>query len=139
MQRIATHMADFFDVGPGMQDGSTVYPVEIFYAPGDETLQVPLQRTGGLHLVKAGHEELVRQVCQAAPSLVYAAIRRAGIRNDCIYLVGPMLFTYFQARDTSVAHASLAADPAYQAWHAQLAGAIDIHSSFELDEVFYVA
>ncbi len=87
-QRWQVHMADFFDVGPGMQDGSTVYPVEIFYAPGAEQLLPTLKRTGGLHRVKPGQEGTLRQACEAASPQVYEAIRRAGIRNDCIYLVG---------------------------------------------------
>jgi L-rhamnose mutarotase len=69
---------------------------------------------------------------------VYDAIRRAGIRNDCIYLVGQMLFTYYQAQDAMRAHVILASDPAYQAWHAPLADCLDEHP-ITLDEVFYVA
>jgi L-rhamnose mutarotase len=138
-QRWQVHMADFFDVGPGMQDGSTIYPVEIFYAPGDEQLLPPLQRRAGLHRVKAGQEDTLRQACEAASPQVYDAIRRAGMRNDCIYLVGPNLFTYYQAHDLGAASARLAADPAYRAWHAPLADCIDQHGSAALDEVFYVA
>jgi L-rhamnose mutarotase len=137
-QRWQVHMADFFDVGPGMQDGATVYPEEVFYAPGAEALEGDLQRTGGLHRVKAGQEATLRQICQAAPPPVYAAIRQAGIRNNCLFLVGQMLFTYFQAGDPGAAHASLAAASPYQEWHTQLAGCLDPHGSFELDEVFYV-
>jgi hypothetical protein len=48
-------------------------------------------------------------------------------------------FTYFQARDPDTAHASLGANPAYQACHARLADAIELHGSFVLDEVFNVA
>jgi L-rhamnose mutarotase len=135
-QRWQVHMADFFDVGPGMQDGSTVYPVEVYYSPGDEQLLPPLKRSGGLHRVKAGQEETLRQACQAASPQVYEAIRRAGIRNDCIYLVGQNLFTYYQAQDLAGAHAILAVDLDYQAWHASLAGCVE--HGISLDEVFYV-
>jgi L-rhamnose mutarotase len=76
-QRRQMHMADFFDVGPGMQDGSTVYPVEIFSAPGDDQLQPPLHSTAGLHQVRSGQEETLRQVCQAASPHVYEAILAA--------------------------------------------------------------
>ena len=62
-QRWQVHMADFFDVGPGMQDGATVYPEEVFYAPGAEALEGDLQRTGGLHRVNPGQEG------NAAPNL----------------------------------------------------------------------
>jgi L-rhamnose mutarotase len=137
-QRWQVHMAEFFDVGPGMQDSSTVYPVEIFYAPGDEQLLPPLERRGGLARVKAGQEETLRRACEAVSPQVYEAIHRAGIRNDCIYLVGQMLFTYYQAQDTERAHAILAADAAYQGWHARLAACIDQHYTIALDEVFYV-
>jgi L-rhamnose mutarotase len=135
-QRWQVHMADFFDVGPGMQDGSTVYPVEIFCAPGDEHLLAPLQRRGGLHRVKPGQEGTLRQACEAASPKVYEAIRRAGIHNDCIYLVGKNLFTHYQAQALADAHATLAADAHYQAWHASLASCVE--HGILMDEVFYV-
>ena len=137
-QRWQVHMADFFDVGPGIQDGSTVYPVEVFFAPGNEQLPPPLQRIGGLHRLKAGREGTVRQLCEAAPPQVYEAIRKAGIRKDCIYLVGQMLFTYYQAQDPGRAHTLLVADPAYRAWHAPLADCLEHSTSILMDEVFYV-
>ena len=137
-QRWQEHMADFFAVGPGMQDGSTVYPVEVFYAAGDEQLLPPLKHIGGLHRVKAGQEQVLADTCEAASPQVYEAIRQAGIRTDCIYVVGQMLFTYYQAQDPVRAHNLLSADPAYQAWHARLAACVEHGIQISLDEVFYV-
>jgi L-rhamnose mutarotase len=138
-QRWQVHMADFFDVGPGMNDGSTVYPVEIFHAPGDDMLLRPFQRIGGLHQLKPGRDVAMRQLCEATPPEVYDTIRQAGIRNDCIYLVGQTLFTYYQTQDPRHSHELLAADANYKAWHMSLADCIEGGASIIMDEVFYVA
>ena len=136
-QRWQVHMADFFDTGPGIQDGTTVYPVEAFYSPGNQQSQSSLSRRAAIHRLRVDQSESFRLACDGAPPEVHTAIRKAGVQNDCIYLVGQTVFTYHQSRDPDASRA-LAAGPAYKAWQDRLVACLEPGISTPLEEVFYV-
>lgn len=143
-QRWQKHMADFFDTGPGIQDGSTVYPIEVFHTDGYTGQMEIVQRVSTLMQLKAGMEQIYQEEHRSVWPEILAGIARAKIRSYSVFLIGRVLFSYFQVKDLGKAQATLAADPDNQRWQAHLAPMIDIDlgnregASLFLEEVFHV-
>ncbi|HET6443372.1 MAG TPA: L-rhamnose mutarotase [candidate division Zixibacteria bacterium] len=143
-QRWQKHMADFFDTGPGIQDGSTVYPVELFHTGGYTGQMEIVHRVGRLMQLKAGMEQIYQEELRSDWPEILAGIARAKIRNYSIFLIGRVLFSYFQVNDLDKALATLATDPENRSWQAHLAPMFDIGpgnregTSLFLEEVFHI-
>ena len=60
-QRWQAHMADFFDTGPDIQDGSTVRPLEVFHTDGYSGRMENVQRVGMLMQLKPGMEQAYQE------------------------------------------------------------------------------
>lgn len=143
-QRWQRHMADFFDVGPGVRDGATVYLEEVFHTDGSDQADVPMQRVATLMQVKAGLEEAYKTAHQEIWPEVLEGIKRFGISNYSIYMHGRTLFSYFEVEDLDGAMAMAAADPDNQRWQEHMVHMFDIGPGIRegttvyLEEVFHV-
>jgi L-rhamnose mutarotase len=143
-QRWQVHMADFFDTGPGIQDGSTVRPLEVFHTDGYTGQTEIIQRVGMLMQLKPGMEKAYQEEHQKIWSEILEGIARVKIRNHSIYQIGRVLFSYFQVEDLEKAMQVLAADPDNQRWQAHMAHMFDVGPGIRegttvfLEEVFYV-
>ena len=143
-QRWQAHMADFFDTGPGIQDGSTVRPLEVFHTDGYTGTLQPVQRVGMLMQLKPGMEKAYQVEHQKIWPEILDGIARVKIRNYAIFQIGRVLFSYFQVEDLEKAMQALAADPDNQRWQAHMAGMFDVGPGIRdgttvfLEEVFYV-
>jgi L-rhamnose mutarotase len=144
-QRWQVHMADFFDTGPGIQDGSTVHPVEVFHTQGYTGMMVTIQRVGMLMQLKAGMEKAYQEEHQKIWPEILEGISRVKIRSYSIYQIGRVLFSYFQVEDLEKAMQVLAADPDNQRWQAHMAHMFDAGPGIRdgttvyLKEVFHTA
>jgi len=143
-QRWQVHMAGFFDTGPGIQDGSTVYPVEVFHIDGYTGQMETIQRVGMLMQLKSGMEQAYREEHRNIWPEIPEGISRVKIRNYSIFQIGRVLFSYFQVEDLDKATRILAADPDNQRWQKHMAPMFDVGSGIRdgtkvfLEEVFYV-
>ena len=143
-QRWQVHMQDFFDTGPGIQDGSTVYPVEVFHTDGNTEPMQAVQRVGMLMQLKAGMEQAYQEEHRTIWPEIMEGIVRVKIRDYSIFLIGRVLFSYFQVEDLGKAFQELAGDPDNQRWQAHMAGMFDVGpgisngTTVTLDEVFFV-
>lgn len=143
-QRWQKHMADFFDTGPGIQDGSTAYPIELFHTDGYTGQMEIVQRVGMLMQLKAGMEQIYQEEHRNVWPEILAGIARVKIRDYSIFLIGRKLFSVFQVEDLDKAMATLSADPDNQRWQAHMAHMFDIGpgiregTSLYLEEVFHV-
>lgn len=143
-QRWQVHMADLFDTGPGIQDGSTVHPLEVFHTDGYTGQMETIQRVGMLMQLKAGMEKAYQEEHQKIWPEILEGIARVKIRNYSIYQIGRVLFSYFQVEDLEKAMQVLAADPDNQRWQVHMAHMFDVGPGIRdgttvfLEEVFYV-
>jgi len=143
-QRWQVHMKDFFDTGPGIQDGSTVYPVEVFHTQGYTAQMRAVQRVGMLMKLKAGMEQAYQDEHRNIWPEILEGIARVKIRNYSIFLIGRVLFSNFQVEDLKKAFQMLAGDPDNQRWQAHMAGMFDIGPGISEstavfpEEVFYL-
>jgi L-rhamnose mutarotase len=143
-QRWQKHMADFFDTGPGIQDNSTVHPVEVFHADGYTGHMKAGKRVGMLMQLKAGLEQVYQEEHRNIWPEILEGIARVKIRNYSIFLIGRVLFSYFQVEDLDKAMAALAADPDNQRWQKHMAHMFDVGPDIQdgttvyLKEVFHV-
>jgi L-rhamnose mutarotase len=143
-QRWQEHMKDFFDTGPGIQDGSTVRPLEVFHTDGYMGQMETIQRVGMLMQLKPGMEQSYYAEHHNIWPEVLEGIARVKIRNYSIFLIGRILFSYFQAEDIQKAFQVLAEDPDNQRWQAHMASMFDVGPGITdgtavfLEEVFYV-
>jgi len=143
-QRWQVHMQDFFDTRPGIQDGSTVYPVEVFHTDGYTGPMQAVQRVGMLMQLKAGMEQAYQEEHRTIWPEIMEGIIRVKIRDYSIFLIGRVLFSYFQVEDLGKAFQELAGDLDNQRWQAHMAGMFDVGpgisngTSVTLDEVFFV-
>jgi L-rhamnose mutarotase len=144
-QHWQTHMKDFFDTGPGIQEGSTIYPVEVFHADGYDGSLETVQRVGMLMQLKPGMEQVYQEEHHNIWPEILAGIARVKIRNYSIFIIGSMLFSYFQVVDLSEAMRVLAADPDNQRWQKHMMYMFDRGPGLSkgttvfLDEVFFIA
>jgi len=130
-QRWQAHMGDFFEEGPGMQDGSTIYPVEVFHTDGFTGPLVTVQRVGMLMQLKAGMEQAYQEEHQKIWPEILLGIERAHMRKYSIFLIGRILFSYFEVEDLNNAMHLLANDPDNQRWQVHMAGFFDLGRVFE--------
>jgi len=143
-QRWQQHMADFFDVGPGVREGATVYLEEVFHTDGSDQTNVPMQRVATLMQVKAGLEEAYKTAHHEIWPEVLEGIARFGICNYSIYMRGHTLFSYFEVENLEVAMAMAAGDPDNQRWQVHMAQMFDVGpgiaegTTVYLAEVFHV-
>lgn len=143
-QRWQVHMADFFDTGPGIQDGSTVHPQEVFHTDGYAGTLETVQRVGMLMQLKPGMEQAYQEEHRKIWPEILAGIARVKIRNYSIFQIGRVLFSYFQVENLDKAMQALAADPNNQRWQEHMAGMFDVGPGIRegttayLDEVFHV-
>ena len=143
-QRWQVHMADFFDTGPGIQDGSTVHPLEVFHTDGYTGSMQTIQRVGMLMQLKPGMEKAYQGEHQRIWPEILEGIARVKIRNYSIFQIGRVLFSYFQVEDLEKAMRALAEDPDNQRWQAHMAHMFDVGpgiwegTTVFLEEVFYV-
>ncbi|MFH1909500.1 MAG: L-rhamnose mutarotase [Chloroflexota bacterium] len=142
-QRWQAHMRDFFEVGSGIQDGSTIYPVEVFHTDGYTGPLAAVQRVGMLMPLKAGMEQVYQEEHRKIWAEILLGIERAHIRNYSIFLIGRVLFSYFEVEDLHSAMRLLANDPDNQRWQVHMAGLFDLGpgiregTTLYLDEVFH--
>lgn len=143
-QRWQVHMADFFDTGPGIQDGSTVRPLEVFHTDGYTGSMQTIQRVGMLMQLKPGMEKAYQEEHQNIWPEILEGIARVKIRNYSIFQIGRVLFSYFQVENLDRAMQVLAADPDNQRWQVHMAHMFDVGPGIRdgttvfLEEVFYV-
>jgi L-rhamnose mutarotase len=143
-QRWQQHLADFFDTGPGIQEGSTIHPIEVFHTGGYAGQMEAVQRVGTLMQLKAGKEQAYAEEHRKIWPEILEGIARVKIRNYSIFLIGRVLFSYFQVEDLDKAMATLAADTVNQRWQNQMADMFDIGPGIRdgatvfLEEVFYL-
>ena len=143
-QHWQVHMADFFDTGPGIQDGSMVRPLEVFHTDGYMGPMETIQRVGMLMQLKPGMEKAYQEEHQKVWSEILEGIARVKIRNYSIFQIGRVLFSYFQVEDLEKAMQALAADPDNQRWQVHMAHMFDVGPGIRegttvfLEEVFYV-
>lgn len=143
-QRWQTHMADFFDVGPGVKAGTTVHPAEVFYTEGYQGASVPMQRVATLMKVKQGLEDAYKTAHQEIWPEILAGIARVKIRNYSIFMIGRILFSYLEVADLDKAMARLSTDPDNRRWQKHMAHMFDIGpgiaegTTVYLEEVFHV-
>lgn len=143
-QRWQVHMADFFDTGPGIQDGSTVRPLEVFHTDGYTGSMQTIQRVGMLMQLKPGMEKAYQEEHQNIWPEILEGIARVKIRNYSIFQIGRVLFSYFQVENLDRAMQVLAADPDNQRWQVHIAHMFDVGPGIRdgttvfLEEVFYV-
>ena len=143
-QRWQAHMADFFDTGPGINDGSTVNPLEVFHTDGFTGPMETVQRVGMLMQLKPGIEQAYQEEHRNIWPEILAGIARVKIRNYTIFQIGRGLFSYFQVEDLDNAMQALAADPDNQRWQEHMAHMFDVGPGIRdgttafLEEVFYV-
>jgi L-rhamnose mutarotase len=142
-QRWQAHMAGFFEVSPGVSDGSTVLLEEVFHTEGDQQSTTPRQRVAALMRLKEGLAGNYKTAHQQIWPEILAGMARAGISNYSIFRLGRTLFSYFEVNDLDQAMAMLAADPDNRRWQKQMAPMFDIGpgrpagSTLYLEEVFY--
>ena len=102
-----------------------------------------MQRVATYMLVKAGMEETYREQHRHVWPEVLAGISSYGISNYSIYMMGRVLFSFFEVEDLDRAMAMAAADPVNQRWQQHMAPLMDIASGISdgstvyLDEVFH--
>jgi L-rhamnose mutarotase len=143
-QRWQAHMHDFFEEGPGIQDGSTIFPVEVFHTDGYAGSLTKYQRVGMLMQLKAGMEQKYTEEHQKIWPEILSGIERAHMRKYSIYLIGRILFSYFEVEDLNNAMQLLANDPDNQRWQVHMAGFFDLGpgiregTTLYLDEVFHL-
>jgi L-rhamnose mutarotase len=143
-QRWQVHMRDFFEEGPGIQDGSTIYPAEVFHTDGYTGPLTTVQRVGTLMQLKAGMQQIYKEEHQKIWPEILLGIERAHIRNYSIFLIGRVLFSYFEVEDLNGAMHLLANDPDNQRWQIHMAGLFDLGpgvregTTLYLDEVFHL-
>jgi len=143
-QRWQVHMADFFDTGPGIQDGSTVRPLEVFHTDGYTGKMETIQRVGMLMQLKAGMEKAYQEEHQKIWPEILEGIARVKIRNYTIFQINRVLFSYFQVEDLEKAMQALAADPDNQRWQKHMTHMFDLAPGIRegttifLKEVFFV-
>ena len=143
-QRWQVHMADFFDTGPGIQDGSTIRPQRVFHTDGYMGPMQTVQRVGMLMQLKPGMEKAYQVEHQKIWPEILDSIARVKIRNYTIFQIGRVLFSYFQVEDLEKAMQALAADPDNQRWQVHMAHMFDVGPGIRdgttvfLEEVFYV-
>ncbi len=144
-QRWQLHMQGFFDVGSGIKDGSTIYPVEVFHTDGYSGVLPVVQRVGMLMQLKSGMEQKYVEEHRNIWPEILAGIERARIRNYSIFLIGRELFSFFEVDDLHGAMSMLANDPDNQRWQVHMAGFFDKRPGIQeettvyLDEVFHVS
>jgi L-rhamnose mutarotase len=142
-QRWQAHMADFFDTGPGIQDGSTVHPIEVFHTEGYAGPLETIERAGMLMQLKSGKEQAYREEHRTIWPEILEGIARVKIRNYTIFQIGRVLFSYLQAEDLDRAMQILAADPDNQRWQRNMADMFDVGPGIQdgatvfLQEVFH--
>ena len=137
-RRWQEHMADFFLTSPGIQDGSTVYPVEILHVAGATDSSAPYRRSASLeHLVEARQSEFQATAARGLAEL-QAQIRRLPVRNWSLYLIGTRVFEYVEAPEPETFLAQRADMPAYRAWRAGLEPLFKPNSRAALESVFYL-
>lgn len=142
-RRWQKHMADFFDVGPSVQEGATVYPEEVFYAAGYE-VHTPMQRAARLLQVKAGLEADYMTAHKEIGQEMFAWILQAGIGNYSIFMLGRKVFSYFEVEELDNAMRVLASNPNNQRWQKHMAHMFDVgpcireSETVYLEEVFHV-
>jgi L-rhamnose mutarotase len=143
-QRWQVHMADFFDTGPGIKDGSTIHPIEVFHTDGYTGQMEVVQRVGMLMQLKAGMEQVYQEEHRNVWPEILEGIVRVKIRNYSIFLIGRVLFSYFQVEDLDKAMTTLAADSDNQRWQNHMADMFDVGPGIRdgktvfLEEVFYL-
>lgn len=143
-QRWQVHMADFFDTSPGIQDSSTVYPLEVFHTDGYTGPMETVQRVGMLMQLKPGKEQEYQEEHRNIWPEILAGIARVKIRNYTIFQIGRMLFSYFQVENLDKAMQVLTADPDNQRWQEHMAHMFDVGPGMRdgtivfLKEVFYI-
>jgi L-rhamnose mutarotase len=143
-QRWQAHMRDFFDAGPGIQDGSTLYPIEVFYTPGYTGPLTAVQRVGMLMQLKAGMEQRYQEEHQKIWPEILSGIERAHLRKYSIFLIDRVLFSYFEVEDLNNAMHLLANDPDNQRWQVHMADFFDLGPGIRdgttvyLEEIFHV-
>jgi L-rhamnose mutarotase len=142
-QRWQVHMADFFDTGPGIQDGSTVHPVEVFHTDGHTGSMQTVQRIGMLMQLKPGIEQNYQEEHRRIWPEILEGIARVKIRNYTIFQIGRVLFSYFQVEDLEKAMQALAFDSDNKRWQKHMEGMFDVGPGIRdgttvfLDEVFH--
>ncbi len=143
-QRWQKHMADFFDTGPGIQDYSTVHPVEVFHTDGYTGQMKAGNRVGMLMQLKTGMEQAYQEEHRDVWPEILEGIAKVKIRNYSIFLIGRVLFSYFEVEELEAAMAALAADPDNQRWQKQMAPMFEVGPGIQdrttvyLKEVFHV-
>jgi len=101
-----------------------------------------MQRVATFMLVKEGMEERYREEHRHVWPEVLEGITRYGIENYSIFMMGRMLFSYFEVEDLDRAMA--AADPVNQKWQEHMAPLMDVGSGVQdgstvcLEEVFHL-
>jgi L-rhamnose mutarotase len=143
-QRWQVHMADFFDTGPGIQDRSTMHPIEVFHTDGYKGPMETVQRVGMLMQLKIGKEQAYQEEHRKIWPEILEGIARVKVRNYTIFQIDRVLFSYFQVEDLNRAMQALSTDPDNQRWQEHMADMFDIGPGIQygttvfLDEVFYV-
>ncbi len=122
-QRWQAHMADFFDISPGIQNGTTVTLAEVYHTDGYTGPLNQVQRVGTLMPLPVGMEkaEELRNIWHN----MLRGIAKSKIRNYTIFQIGKMLFSYVQVEDLDKAMQALADDPEYRRWQEHLRGMSD--------------
>ena len=144
-RRWQAHMAGFFEVSPGVGDGSAVSLKEAFHTDGDPDRGTARQRVATLMRLKPGLEAEYKRAHQQIWPEILAGIARAGISNYTIFMTGPTLFSYFEVKDLAAAMATLSADPDNQRWQKHMAHLFDVGPGLQdgttvyLEELFHLA
>lgn len=137
-QRWQAHMADFFLVSPGIKDGSTVYPIEVWHAEGQPDPASPLARIATLTQAQPAKTQELQRAYENAPRALDTRLAQIGIHNYNVYLIGDQLFTYFEARDAQDALRAIADDAKIKDWQKTLAPLLHSEPPIILDEVFHL-
>jgi L-rhamnose mutarotase len=103
-----------------------------------------MQRVATFMVVKEGKEEEYRQAHRNVWPEILEGIKRAGIRNYSIFMMGCQLFSYFEVEDLDKAMVTISADPINQRWQEHMAPLMDVGSGVHdgstvyLEEVFHI-
>ncbi len=132
------HMAGFFEVGPGIGEGTPVIPNELVHADGYQSSVKSRNRVAALMQIKAGQEEAyVAALNNSWPDL-QESIENAKITAYTIFMIERRLFSVFQVEDFDQAMRTLTADQNYRCWQAKIAHMIDDLSKVHEGKIVYL-